>query len=1122
MALTKLAQKALATLAMSMLCMVAFAQSQTVTGTITDVTGETVIGASVKEVGTNNGVVTDYNGNFTLKVNQGAELQISFIGYVTQTIKVGNQSKFNIVLKDDNQTLSEVVVVGYGTMKKSDLTGSVSSLETADITAKGAATVMEGLQGSVPGVNITKSSGRAGGDFDIEIRGKSSTNSSTKPIYVVDGIICDDINFLNQQDIERVDVLKDASSTAIYGSRATAGVIMVTTKGANIGKKMSKPTISYDGYYGVSKIARMPEFQTGQQFYDYRFSKFLSYGQSQASLANPAYIMGNYAQMALVTEDGTSMLKNIMATGRETDWADMATRDGSQQNHYIAVSGASERLNYHLGLGYNGEKGTYVGDERDQITFKGSLDAKINDIVSAGFTANVAYIESQSANDEAVGLAYRLNPFCQPYSTTPDQLNGYIYDANGNIPGEGYTGYYYDQNGKIYKNYYPGNKDAMGTTSTGHQFSDQTNPLYLMDIYEQQRETWRLLGNVYLQIQPIKELTFKTTFSPNYSYYRDGTFTDVVLNSTGSKVVGGEDADGNPVNSASLNTSRSISWTWDNVVTFNKVFAEKHSVNLMGLFSMLYNNSESTSMSAQGVLNGSKWYNLSSGTILADGTSNSFGESSMTSYALRANYAYNERYMLTATVRWDGSSKFEEDNRWGCFPSVALAWRASEESFLKKVDWVSNLKLRLSYGVTGNNKGVGNYATQTTVAGPVYYPFGSSWTNAFYPSGIVDKNLSWETSKEFNIGLDFGFLRNRIHGTIDVYQKTSDDLLYSVELPLEAGTSSSGSSLKLNTNVGKVQNRGIEAAITAIPVQTKDWNWSITATFAKNINEVKEINGTGNDLPNDNLFIGHSVNNLYDYNWIGIVTDRDMIVPNTEIAVAKGLTPGSTIKEYDYYHTCYGWQEGNPIYEDVDGNGSINDKDKKIFECDPSWTGSLSTSVSYKNWDFSTALYTKQNYYMYSDFYALYLDYKDRGWMHLDVDYYIPAGTLLDCDGINADGTYINPVYQQTTHYGEYPFPSDGTTAGLNSSYGFNRDGGRCNAITDGSFVKVKYITLGYTFPKNWMSKIGVSNLRLYCTVTNPFVFTDYEGFDPEWGGGGSSNDGPSTVTWEFGASLKF
>ncbi len=1109
-------------------CIVTTLSAQTITGNVKDSSGEPILGATIMETGTKNGTVTDINGNFTIKLQSAGNLSISYIGMKSQVVKTAGKTTINVVLQDDNTTLGEIVVVGYGTMKKSDLTGSVSSIGTEDLNAKGAASVMEGLQGSVPGVNITKTSGRAGGDFNIEIRGKSSHNSSTKPIYVVDGVICDDIQFLNPQDIERIDVQKDASSTAIYGSRATAGVVIVTTKsGANIGKKVSKPSISYDGYYGVSKIARMPDFMTGQDFYNFRFMKFLSPIDATAVNGNPSYFMGNYNQMALVATDDNgenpySVLKQIITNGQSTDWADMVTRDGSQQNHYLAVSGGSQDIHYHMGFGYNQEKGIYEGDQKDQITVKASLDAKINKYISAGFSTNMAYIKNEYANDKGVELAYRLNPFCQPYSKAPDARNGYIYDANGNIPDEGYNGYYYNANGQIMKNYRPGDKYAMGTTSTGNQFSDQFNPMYLMDAYARERQTWRLLGSFYLQVEPIKDLTIKTVYQPSYTYYRDGTFQDIVLDDKGAlldKSFGTTDADGNPMNYALRKTQRSFSWTWDNIVNYNKTFADIHSVNLMGLFSMLRNESENDQIRSLGVLAGSLWHNMNSGTVDPTETTTGYGDSSMISYAFRANYTLMDRYMLTATMRWDGSSKLALGHRWSSFPSVAVAWRASEEKFLKNVDWLSNLKLRVSYGETGNNGGIGNYDYMVGFSNPVYYPFGGIYETGRYPNGIVDKTLSWERSREWNFGIDFGFLNNRINGSIDYYEKNSEDLLYKVKLPLEAG------GVTMSTNVGKVRNRGIEVALNAVPVRTKDWNWEITASFSHNTNKLREINGSGTDLPSDQLFIGKSINNVYNYDWLGIVSDRYMTVPDNEIA--RSMMPdqiGQQVREYEYYNKCYGLYEGQPIIDDVNGDGQFNDADKKVWSADPDWIGSLSTSVSWKSWDFSTSLYTRQGGKMNSGFYSNYLDYKDRGWMHLNVDYYIPAGTLIDCDGINPDGTYINPVYQQQTQYGEYPFPNDGLNGGLNgsSTYAFNRDGAQCQQVTDASFVKIKHITLGYTFPKQWLNKVGINHLRLYCTVTNPFVWSDYKGFDPEWGGNGLKNDGPSTVTWEFGASLKF
>ena len=1080
-----LLKRALSALFLSLFCFAAYAQ-QTVTGTVKDATGEPMIGVTVLADG-KAAAVTDFDGNFSVpNATPSTVIKVSYVGYKDQEITVKSSTFLNIVMQEDSEVLDEVVVVGYGTMKKSDLTGAISSVNSDDIVAKGSTSVLGAMQGAVPGVNITQSTGRAGGSMNIEIRGKSSINSDTSPLFIVDGVMCDDIDFLNEQDIEKIDILKDASSTAIYGSRATAGVVMVTTKGGLGVKKGTKPTISYDGYYGVAVVSRMPDFQNSQEFYNYRFLKFLTYGGGVASAQSgqPNYAMGQsaYAQMALLKESANayseSVLKTLLASGVDTDWPSLVTQDGKQQNHYIAVSGSTEDISYNMGLGYNDVEGVYKGDEERKISFKGGLDANINKWLSAGFNVNLAYIDHEYASDDAVQNAYRANPFGVPY------------DEDGNL---------------IEK---PFAMDALGTDS--YQFSDQYNPLLYASNEEKNRETWRLLGNFYLNFKIIDGLTFKTTFSPNYTYYRQGEYTGT--------------ATGDTYNEATMTTYRSFSYTWDNVLTYDKLFGDIHRINVMGLFSMEGGDSEKLSTTYNNVYEGTTWWNLSkNGLTTSDGSlnvtdaSSSYSESSMISYALRANYTLMDRYMITATARWDGSSKFAEDNRWGFFPSVALAWRISEENFIKeKAPWISNLKLRLSYGVTGNNSGIGNYDYMLTVSGPVYYPFASSYYNGMYPSGIVDENLQWEKSTEYNLGIDFGFLNSRITGSIDVYTKKSKELLYDVTLPYEVGA------VTMTTNIGSVQNRGIEASLTGVIIRNKDWNWSVTANYSHNSNKVKEIDGVSTSLlsgdVDGNLFIGSSVNNLYGYQWGGIVSDKDMVVPNTEVAIANGFTPGETVKEYDYYYACYGLTEGNPIVKDINGDGSIDDSDKKVFRADPAWTGSITTTLSWKSLDFSATIYTKQHFWVYSNFYERYYDISDRGRTRLNMDYYIPAGTLIDCDGVNSDGTYINPVYQETTKYGSFPFPNNaGSTSGTNNSYYLE-----ALCLQKVSFTKVKNITLGYTFPKKWTQKFGCQKLRIYVNVTNPFVITGYDGFDPEWADASLKNDGPSTTTWQFGANIKF
>ena len=1067
--------------------------AQTVTGNVVDETGEPVIGATVMEKGTKNAAITDFDGNFTIKLESGKVITVSYIGMVAQDVNVAGKTSVNIVLKEDATTLQDVVVVGYGTMKKQDLTGSVSSVNTEQLNAKGAPSVLGNLQGSNPGVNITQSSGR-GGSYNIEIRGKSSINSSTTPLYVVDGVMCDDIDWLNPQDIDRIDILKDASSTAIYGSRATAGVVMVTTKGGTTVKRDQQATISYDGYYGWSKKTRMPDFMDGQSFYNYRFKKFLSYAGNLSTTTNdlsshPIYqIGGSILEQALLRENvgsGNFKMKEMLASGNTYDWPDLVTQNGSQQNHYLAVSGGSESINYHFGVGYNGEKGIYKGDKHDRINFKGSVDAKINKVVSAGFSVNGARTKKEYANDAAIQYAYRMNPYMTPYN------------AEGIL------------------NEKPGNYQALGTTSS-YQFSDQANPLLVMQSTTEQRETWRVLGNFYVKFDIIKGLDFKTTFSPSYTNYRDGYFEGYRNPDTGNFYDASLTTTG-----AELTHNRGFSWTWDNIINYNTTIAENHNLGVMALFSTQASNTEKTYWAATDVMDNTDWWNMGTGTYNADDSYTSYTENSMVSYALRLNYGWKSRYLLTATVRRDGSSKFAKGNRWGTFPSVALAWRITEEPFMQKASWLSNLKLRLSYGVTGNNDGIGNFATQQTVSGPVFYPFGADYSNGFYPSSIVNKDLKWETSTEYNGGIDFGFLGGRISGSIDVYQKTSKDLLYSVALPLESGGGT------MTTNIGSVRNTGVEIALTTVNIESKDWHWETTFTFAHNKNKVREINGTGNQvlssgITTGSLFIGSSVNNTYAYEWGGIVTDRDMIVPDNLAAKNAGLTPGSTMKEYDYFYKVYGLTEGQPWIVDQNGDGNIKSEDDRVIQSmDPKWTGSLTSNLSWKGWDFSFSLYAKVGYKVYSNFLTSdILGLNDRGRQKLAMDWYVPAGTLIDCDGVNEDGTYINPKYQTSTHYGNYPFPNNG---GSNSGVGLQKDyWDIAKGISNASFMKVKNITLGYTFKKNFLNHFGCKHLRLYFTVTNPFVITKYKGFDPEWANASVKQDGPSTINYQVGASIKF
>ena len=1081
--------------------------AQTINGNVKDGTGEAVIGATIMEQGTKNGTVTDFDGNFTLKLTAGKKaLVVSYVGMKTQTVNIAGKTSVNIVLEDDETTLQDVVVVGYGTMKKTDLTGSIASVSTEKLNEKGATTVMGNLQGSVPGVNITQNSSRAGGGFDFEIRGRSTFGSNKSPLYVVDGIITDDINFLNPQDIERVDILKDASSTAIYGSRATNGVVIVTTKSAKTqGKKYAQPSISYEGYYGITKTARMPDFMDGAEFAQYRHFRYLNSVDQQGSKTTVPYAAqnnwgmtdGNYQTAWLARGDlSDSYIKEVIANKTETDWKDLFIRTAAQQNHFVSISGNGNNVNYHFGAGYQQEQGIYKNDDMERFNLKGAIDSKLNDYITAGLSFNGALTNHQTVDDTAIGSAFRLNPLCRAY----------------------------DDNGNIIAN--PGMAAALGTG--GDQFTSTANPLLDLDNSLYHTKTYQFLANLYVAIEPIKNLTLKSTFSPSYTGLRAAEYEG--SNTSARNQKGSRDY---------VSNTHKFQWTWDNQVNYDLKTGD-HSLGLMGLFSASKFNQENYNMQGLEAPEALYWWNM--GQVNMDNApslASGYTEWSMLSWAGRLNYSYKDRYLLTATIRWDGSSRFQSGHRWGSFPSAALAWRITEEPFMASTkDWLSNLKLRLTFGTTGNNYTNGsNYATLVNATGgSIYYGFADGTGNLpYYPSGIVNKSLTWEKTTEYNVGLDFGFLNNRISGTIDWYVKNSKDLLVQRLLPYEAG------GIKVIDNVGKVRNMGIEIGLTTVNIQNKDWNWTTSFNFSHNKNEIIDTYGTKESDIANSLFVGESIFALYNYQWTGIVNDKPMTVPDTQIAREKGFTPGQSVTSRDYYFTCYGWGEGMPIVKDLNGDGAIDSNDKStIGKSNPTWTGSFNSSLSYKNLDFSFSIYTKQDYEVYSPFYKQYTNYGDRGMSHINMDFYIPDGTLLSCD-YDANGNRINEVYQQGTHYGDYPFPTNQTesAAGVGTvAFSSNGKDGADNMssmssanskgapyqVVDGSYWKVKNISLGYTFPKSILSKTKViKGLRLYVNVTNPFVWgSKFKGFDPEWAGSSMATGGPSTITYQFGGSIKF
>lgn len=1089
MDLKGLARKAGLMFVMSMLCLVLFAQGRQVTGIVKDVSDEPMIGVNVLIKGTANGSITDMDGKFSVTgVNDKDVLVISYIGFQPQEIPVGKNSVFNVILKDDTQALDEIVVVGYGVQKKTDLTGSVGSVDNSKLAGKGSTSVMESLQGQVAGVDITQSSSRVGESFSIQIRGKSSIQGG-KPLYVVDGIVCDDINFLNPSDIEKIDILKDASSTAIYGSRATNGVVIVTTKQAKSGSE-TKVNVTYDGYFGYKKVARMPEFMDDVEWMDFRYMKYATPIKNAQITDGRLPLEMTSGNLASVWNDKGSDLSTKMRDqflNRDfTDWRDLCLEDGTQQNHFINVSGNSKNVAYRVGAGYQQEDGV-MGDSYDRFNLKAAVDGKINRFVTIGTSVNLATYNQDLGSKRAVQEAFRVNGYWLPYNTETGEMN-----------------------------YQPG-KDLRPGQSTSLTFpagfSSSVSPL--MDAANSSDKTrgYHVLANAYLQIQPIQDVIFKTTFSPSYTTSRRGEFYGGLSSERASTYNATSNAEGTSL--ATVTKNESFSYTWDTQVNYMKTIND-HNFNLMGLMSIYSTDAEKYKYSSVGVLPGTDWYNMGSGSEIQTPES-AYNKITMLSYALRLNYSYKGRYLLTASTRWDGSSKFQENDRWGVFPSVALAWRISEESFIKdNAGWINNLKLRLSYGATGNNGVVGAYDTQALASKLYYYGYGSQIAKGYGPNGVVNEGLTWEKTNEVNIGLDFGFLDGRISGSLDWYNKKSKDLLMEQKLKLEQGATNG----TMWANIGKVRNRGIEALLKVVPVQTKDWYWDVTVSFAKNKNEIMELQNGKEDMRAERWFIGQPIDVIYDLNSTGICTQAYA----NEVITVNGQTGKRS--------EIYGWFEGCMTYEDYNQNGKIDDGDRQIIgQKLPKWTGNLSTSVSYKNWDFSVSFNTKQGHKLSSPFMDEFTDYSDRGRTKLKMDFYIPQGAPIfnyTWDGTStASLTSDRTAVAQQTIVGSYPYPFNDVNYNHGGSTGW-RTGKNTefnpNGVVNASFVKVKNITLGYTFSKELLSKIHIQSLRIYANVLNPFTITNYKGFDPEWADASimDGEGGPSSVTYQIGLNLKF
>lgn len=1020
-----------------------YAQGGTnITGVVTDASDSMSIpGVTVMEKGTTNGTSTDIDGSFSLRVaGPNAVIVISSIGYQTQEVPLNGKQTLTVVMAADEKTLEEVVVVGYGTVKKRDLTGTVSTISAKDVTERNTTSALEAIQGNVAGVQISSNSGRLGDGFNITIRGKNSILLDSKPLFIVDGAPVDDISFLNPQDIERMDVLKDASSAAIYGSRGASGVVIITTKSGSASK--SGFNVNFESSFGTKEVARLPKMMSGDKWFYYHQSAFLAtVNGGNYATTTPAQIQGAVGNAA------NPVFMERVNSGNTFDWYDAVLQNGIQQNNYLNITGRSEGgMSYNLGLGVQNETGTIENESLDKYTLKAGLNHKVNDKLSLGANLTVVKTDEQLGSDVAMRDAFRLNPFLSPWKI----------DADGNeivgdlapVPG---------------KLFYPNGTAATDKTST-------YNPLLEIANTSDQIKRWRAIGNVYFQYNPYEWLSFRTSYSGNFNTSKRGKYWGALTNTGVANATGG-----NPqLPSSSLLNTDGYDQTWDNQVNVN-FENENHAFSFLGLQSININTFETSELSSRLQPFDTEFHNIGSGPQSTFNVNSTYTKRTLNSYAARLNYTFKDKYLLTASIRWDGSSVLAEGNKWESFPSAAFAWKLDQENFLKDSKVVSVLKPRVSFGYTGNSN-VQPYTTLNGLNSQLYYDFNATTANGFVPATLANKELTWEKTRELNVGLDFGFFNNRISGTIDVYDRLSKDLLYDQRLPLETGWEI------IYANVGSVSNKGVEVGLTTKNIVGEKVSWSTTFVFSKNTNKLESIYGQSDvsDVGN-NLHLGQSLNSYYNYVFDGVWQESER---------AEAAT--------------YNQTPGQARVKDLNGDGvidAVNDR-QVIGNSDPDWSGSVNSTLTVGDFDFSFSIFTSQGALAYSPFHENFLDLQDRGRQRLDIaNWYIPENGA----GIPAQASNTYPMPRNEGAFWN--------TAG-------NAQGQKMGMYRDASFVKVKNISVGYTFNKELTERLKIKKLRIYANVLNPFVFTDYDGYDPEWATAPFSTGRVSSITYQFGLSL--
>lgn len=961
----------------------------TVTGTVTDEKGVALPGVTAVLKGTSIGTSTNLDGSFSLSVPDGSgTLVFSFIGYKTKEEPIKNRASVNISLEPDTKALEEVVVVGYGTQKKSDVTGSVASVSSEEIQRVPVTSMAQTLQGRVAGVQVTQASNAPGGGVSIRIRGGNSIKGGNEPLYVVDGYPLYNENgaSINPNDIESIDILKDASATAIYGSRGANGVVLITTKRGKAGKS----TISFDTYYGVQEVQKKIPLLNAQEY---------------AKLANEAIMNANqYIADPSQHKELRFTPEEIAEMGEGTDWQDEIFRKASVQNYQLTFTGGDEKTRYAISGNYYRQNGIVINSMFERASVRFNFDRNISDKLKIGNNFTVSRIRQNLAPTDADGGSGA--------STVYSALN-----FSPTVP-------VYNPDGTL----------VMDNVAGGIRIP---NPVGIATETVNEDLRTRFLGNIFADYEFFKGLNLRVSLGANASFNKDNDYVPRTILS--GLQVGGR---------ASVGSSQFTEWQNTNTLTYNTTFNEKHNLNVLLGFELLQNNYEDVRTNTQNYANDILLYNnIGSAGTTNPGSSNFFS-ASLVSYFARANYDFGGKYLLTATTRVDGSSKFGAGNKYAVFPSGSVAWRVSEEEFLKDVAYLSELKFRTSYGLSGNQE-IGQYQSLAAL-GVQSYNYGGLLNIGFGPNRIANPDLRWETTAQFDAGVDISLFKNRVSVTADYYVKNTRDLLLDVPLPITSGYSTA---LK---NLGKIRNTGFEFGLNTINIDKSDFRWSTNFNIATTRNEVIDL-GDITEFP-----AGEASGHLQ-------LANSGLVRVGQPIGIFYGLvTDGIFQNEEEIRNSAQkNARPGDRRYKDLDNNGTINANDRTIIgRAQPKFYGGMTNNFSFKGFELSVFL---------------------QGVYGNDI-FNINRFELESLTGISNQTRDVLDRWTPTNPSNTIPRAN-----AVGNAYQISD-----RQIEDGSFLRVKNITLSYNLPASVAQAARLTGARVYVAANNYFTFTNYSGYDPE------------------------